>query len=90
MENWLNQLGDTSSWNLKVYKEQLVRKVGKDINVGWLKEQWQGTSLAIQWLRLHTSTAGDQGSIPDWGTKILHATQCGQFFFLKAGRTQAY
>lgn len=27
---------------MKVYKEQLVRKVGKDINVGWLKEQWQG------------------------------------------------
>ena len=32
-----------------------------------------GTSLAVQWLRLHASTAGDTGSIPGQGTKILHA-----------------
>ena len=24
------------------------------------------------------SNAGDMGLIPDWGTKILHATWCGQ------------
>ena len=28
------------------------------------------TSLAVQWLRLPTSTAGDTGSIPGQGTKI--------------------
>ena len=28
----------------------------------------------VQWLRLHTSTAGGTGSIPGWGTKILYAT----------------
>ena len=28
----------------------------------------------VQWLRLHTSTAGDVGPIPGWGTKILYAT----------------
>ena len=32
----------------------------------------------VQWLRLHASTAGDTGSIPGWGTKILHAAQCCQ------------
>ena len=32
-----------------------------------------GTSLAVQWLRLHTSTAGGAGLISGWGTKILHA-----------------
>ena len=32
-----------------------------------------GTSLVVQWLRLHTSTAGGVGSIPGWGTKIPHA-----------------
>ena len=32
----------------------------------------------VQWLRLCTSTAGGTGSIPGWGTKILHATWCGQ------------
>ena len=31
-----------------------------------------------QWLRHHASTAGPRGSIPSWGTKILHAAQCGQ------------
>ena len=33
-----------------------------------------GTSLAVQWLRLCTSTAGDTGSISGQGTKIPHAT----------------
>ena len=32
-----------------------------------------GTSLAVQWLRLHASTAGGVGLIPGWGTKIPHA-----------------
>ena len=37
-----------------------------------------GNSLVIQWLGFHASTAGDTGSIPGWGTKILHATWLGQ------------
>ena len=37
-----------------------------------------GTSLAVQWLRLCTSTAGGTGSIPGQGTKIPHAMQCNQ------------
>ena len=35
----------------------------------------QGTSLAVQWLRLRTSTAGGAGSIPAQGTKIPHDAQ---------------
>ena len=35
------------------------------------KKLW--TSLAVQWLRL--PHAGDMGSIPGCGTKILHALQ---------------
>ena len=31
-----------------------------------------GNFLVVQWLRLHTSTAGDTGPIPGWGIKILH------------------
>ena len=38
----------------------------------------QGTSQAVQWLRLRASTAGGTGSIPGEGTRILHAAQCGQ------------
>ena len=37
-----------------------------------------GTSLAVQWLRLHTSTSGVTGSIPGEGTKIPHAARHGQ------------
>ena len=37
-----------------------------------------GTSLVIQWLRLHASTAVAMGSIPGQGTKIPRAVQCGQ------------
>ena len=37
----------------------------------------RGTSLVVQWLRIHASTAGGVvGSILGWGTKILPATQC--------------
>ena len=42
------------------------------------------TSLAVKWLRLHASNAGDKGSIPVGGTEIPHAAQCSQkrnFFF---------
>ena len=36
------------------------------------------TFLVVQWLRLHTSNAGDVDSIPGWGTKIPHATHHGK------------
>ena len=37
-----------------------------------------GASPAVQWLRLHASTARGEGLIPVQGTEILHAAQCGQ------------
>ena len=39
--------------------------------------KFQGTSLAVQWLSLHSSTAGDTVSSPGRGTKIWHITQRG-------------
>ena len=42
------------------------------------KNQGIGTSMAVQWLRLHASRAGGAGSIPGWGSRILHAVQCSQ------------
>ena len=33
----------------------------------------QGTSLAVQWLRIHTPDVGGTGSIPGQGIKIPHA-----------------
>ena len=36
-----------------------------------------GASLVTQWLRLCAPNVGGKGSIPDWGTKIPHATEHG-------------
>ena len=38
----------------------------------WIKKVW-GTSLVVQWLRLHAFTAAGSGSILGQGTKISHA-----------------
>ena len=43
--------------------KQSTKKKKKD-----LKITWQGTSLAVQWLRLHASTAGGTGWILGWGS----------------------
>ena len=42
------------------------------------KVKAERTFLAVQWLRLHTSTAGGMGSIPGLGTKNPYATKGGQ------------
>ena len=42
-----------------------------------------GTSLAVQYLRLHASSAGGTSSISGWGTKITHAVWCSQKKYLK-------
>ena len=42
------------------------------------KRNLKGTSLAVQWLRLRTSTTGGTGLIPGQGTKIPHAAWCSQ------------
>ena len=43
-----------------------------------VKRRPSGNSLAVQWVRVCASTAGGEGTIPGWGTMILHAAQCGQ------------
>ena len=44
---------------------------------------WWRTSLVVECLRLHTSSAGCVGLIPGHRTKSLHATWHGQNFFKK-------
>ena len=46
--------------------------------MAYLLKDIVGTSLAVQWLRLHISTAGDMGLIPGEGTRIPQATWHGQ------------
>ena len=43
-----------------------------------MKKPQSGDSIVIQWLGLHTSTAGGAGSTPGPGTKILQVAQSGQ------------
>ena len=48
---------------------------------GWeseLKITLEGTSLAVQWLGLHVSTAGSPASITGQRTKTTQAAWCGQ------------
>ena len=45
---------------------------------GWFKNSSFGTSLGVQWLRLHASTAGGVGLIPGRGTKIPHVAKHSQ------------
>ena len=42
------------------------------------------TSLVVQWLRLHASTAGDMSSIPGWGSSACH--ECGQEKIMKVNK----
>ena len=51
--------------------------------IGWKKEKTTtkrslGTSQAVQWLRIYTSSSWGSSSIPGQGTKILHAEKNGQ------------
>ena len=42
-----------------------------------IKKKSEGTSLAVQWLRLCASNARGMGSIPGWGTKIPYVVWHG-------------
>ena len=59
----------------------LKMQIGKWINLRGFKIFISGTSLVVQWLRLHVSTARGTGSSPGWGTKILHPTKYSQKIF---------
>ena len=61
-----------------IANETHIPSTGEWINKIHTVEYDLGTSLAAQWLRLHTSNAEVMGSMPDWGTKISHATWRGQ------------
>lgn len=58
--------------------EECIHKVGGS---AWLVRasvcvcEGGGTSLAVQRFRFRASKAGDAGSIPSRGTKILHAVR---------------
>ena len=54
------------------------KKRNERMKGSWSRRYQIGTLLAVQWLRLHASTARGMGSITGWGTMIPHAAQCSQ------------
>ena len=58
-----------------ISKKRLVSRICKELSK--LKNK-KGTFLVVQWLGPCTSNSGGVSSIPGQGTKIPHATECGQ------------
>ena len=54
------------------------KKKPKNLNTYFYQKQWKGTSLAVQCLGLHASSAGGEALIPSQESKIPHAVGHGQ------------
>ena len=61
-------------YHTKGSKSKREKQIPYDIIYMRNLKYYPGTSLAVQWLRLHASTAGGTDLIPGQGTKIPHAT----------------
>ena len=81
MEQFPGYIGKGKKQNsITVYNivyNSVLRKGRADLYIRYLYMRYSRTSLAVQWLRLRASIAGDVGSIPGQGTKILHAERHG-------------
>ena len=67
-------------WNFLLKNTLFFINIKYTRRAPYLKE-FSGTSPAIQWLKLHTPTAGTVGSIPGQETKISNAAWCRQNIF---------
>ena len=71
-----------SHWHAREFSEITLfvvgNKIASELKKCHYKRATRGTSLVVQWLSLHASTAGGTGWIPVWGTKIPHAAWCSQ------------
>ena len=64
--------------DLKWYEEVQPKEYFLLVCTSVVEAAISGTSLTVQWLRLHAFNAGHLGSIPGWGTKIPYAIWCSQ------------
>ena len=69
-------------------KQQQQQQKPNKQKTKWDKKQAAGNSLAVQWLGLCASTAGDMGLIPGQGTKILQSVWHGREEGRKEGREE--
>ena len=65
-----------SSISFYIYIPQCNHYPDQDLEHSVTSECLLCSSLEVQWLVLYASTAGDEGSVPGQGTKILHAMLC--------------
>ena len=54
-----------------------------------MQTELAGSSLVVQCLGLCTSTAGDMGPIPGWGTKVPHTMWRGERMNQQNGGNEA-
>ena len=67
LSHWTTrEVPGTSFWS---YKNVPKPDTGDDYATLWIHKKSLGTSLMVQWLRLHTPNAGGQGSTPGQGTR---------------------
>ena len=64
--------------DLKWYEEMQPKEYFLLVCTSVVEAAISGTSLTVQWLRLHAFNAGHLGSIPGSGTKIPYAIWCSQ------------
>ena len=75
MKNWERNLGRGATYlngYLKLSWDDTGRKGRTSRGESLSGNTGPGTSLVVQWLGLHAFTAGNSGSTPGQGTKILY------------------
>ena len=75
-------LARRTSWEVYTTETATLSPIHPD-HVGWPEtlinnNTFAGTSLVVQWLRLHASKASDASSVPGQGAKIPPAAQHSQ------------
>ena len=68
----------------------MINLLHKEMGVGilYILKFISGTSLVVQWVRLHAANAGGPGSIPDLGTRShMHAATKSLHAATKTGRS---
>ena len=65
---WADKHTPHSSWGCCLYWVPKEFQAAREANNNW-KSRPHGTSLVVQWLRLHASKTGGTGSIPGWETR---------------------
>ena len=80
---WIKNCGTSKQWNiiqrlkrneLSSHEKTWRKCTPETYIILYINYTSIGTSLVVQWVRLHAPNAGSPGSIPGWGTRsCMHA-----------------